>query len=474
MNKKRFASAAVSALLAACAGLPSRPPPPVLHEEVPIAGINTPGTGQWPDSQWWKRYNDPQLDGLIELALKGSPTLSAAQTRFDSAIQTVRAARAAAGVRADGSATWERQRLSDSGLIPPKFLGFNWYSQGDIGLHLSYTFDWWGKQHALIESVVDQMHAAEAESAAASLTLASAVTDTYFGWQSDQARLVLTQEVVQGAEKIRELDALRVGSGIDSPDLLSQADADVATAREQVVELEGSAQLRRVALAALAGVSVDALPALNARPLPQIDSKLPDNVRIDLIARRPDIVASRWRVESAARNVDEARAEFFPDISISALAGLSAIDMSKLLRASSAVYALTPALHLPIFDGGLIRARYGVSQAELDAAVASYNSTLIDAARELGTQALTAQQLDAQRKQRSVQIDSAQALLDSSIAREHQGLTDLRIVLNTGVALLQQRDALLQLDTQALSTNIALTKALGGGYTAPTATEPKN
>lgn len=474
MNKKLIAVTAASALLAACAGLPGKPVPPKLSNEVPMAGADTPANGKWPDAKWWKRYNDPQLDALIEQALQGSPSLTAAQTRFDSAVQTVRAASAAAGVRADANASWVRQRMSDSGLIPAQFLGFNWYSQADIGLKLSYTFDWWGKQHALIESVVDQMHAAEAESAAASLALTTAVADTYFGWQSDQARLDVAQTITRGAVKIRELSELRVNSGIDPQDVLSQADSDVAQAREQIVQLENSAKMRRVALAALVGVPQEKLPEFKPQPLPAVDVQLPSNVSVDLIARRPDIVASRWRVESAARDVDQARADFFPDISINALAGLSAIDMSKLLRASSSVFNVGPALHLPIFDGGLIRARYGISQAQLDAAVASYNSTLLDAARDLSTQALAAQQVGALRKERKTQLDAAKAQFDSAIAREHQGLTDLRVPLHIDVLFQQQRDGMVLLDTQAISADIAMTKALGGGYITSVQPETKN
>jgi len=474
INRKLLMVAAAAAVLSACAGMPGKPVPPKLNTEVPMAGVDAPANGQWPDAKWWKRYNDPQLDALIDLAMQGSPSLAAAQTRFDSAVQTVRAASAAAGVRADANATWVRQRMSDSGLIPPQFLGFNWYSQADLGLKLTYTFDWWGKQHALIESVVDQMHAAEAESAAASLALTTAVADTYFGWQSDQARLEVAQTITRGAVKIRELSELRVNSGIDPQDQLSQADSDVALAREQIVQLQSSAKLRRVALAALVGVSPEKLSELKPQSLPNVDTQLPANVSIDLIARRPDIVASRWRVEAAARDVDQARADFFPDISINALAGLSAIDMSKLLRASSSVFNFGPALHLPIFDGGLIRARYGISQAQLDAAVASYNSTLLDAARDLSTQALTSQQIGALRQERNTQLEAAKAQFDSALAREHQGLTDLRVPLHIDVMYQQQRDAMLLLNTQAISADIAMTKALGGGYATPELPETKH
>lgn len=464
----RFAAPLCVALLAGCAGWPSPPPAPALREDVPLAGVERPGpgAGNWPDAQWWKQYRDPQLDALIALSLRGAPTLVTAQTRFNSALQNVRAASAASGARVDASGIWTRQRMSDSGLIPPKFLGFHWYSQADLGLQFSYDFDWWGKQRAVVESVVDQVHAAEAENATALLTLTSAVADTYFGWQADQARLALAREVVDRQLRVRDIDALRVSSGIDVPDVLQQAEGNLASSREVVAALEGSAQLRRVVLAALAGVSPQALPDLKPAPLPRVDSRLPANASIDLIARRPDIAASRWRVESAARNVDAARADFFPDISIKALAGLSAIDMDKLFRAGSRVFNFGPALHLPIFDGGLIRARYGISQADLDAAVSAYNSALVDAAREVATQALTAQQIDARRKERRAEVDAATALRDSAGARERQGLTDARPTLLADAMLLQQRDGVIALDAQAVATDIALKKSLGGGYLA--------
>ncbi len=129
--------------------------------------------------------------------------------------------------------------------------------------------------------------------------------------------------------------------------------------------------------------------------MPEIDGTLPENASTDLLARRPDIAASRWRVEAALRRADQARAEFYPDISISALAGLSSIDMGKLFTTGSRVFNVAPALHLPIFESGRLEARFGASKAELDAAAAQYDSTVVSAAQDVATQALTAQQIAA-------------------------------------------------------------------------------
>ena len=105
-------------------------------------------------------------------------------------------------------------------------------------------------------------------------------------------------------------------------------------------------------LAALVGRSVSELPPLTPKPLPAFPGALPDNVRIDLISRRADITASRWRVEAAERSLASARAEFFPDVSINALLGVSSLDVGKLLEYGSRVPQVSAAIHLPIFDAG--------------------------------------------------------------------------------------------------------------------------
>jgi multidrug efflux system outer membrane protein len=450
-----------------CAGLPARQPPAQLPSAVPLDGLAAAAGGAWPEAQWWKHYQDPVLDELIELGLGSSPTLATAHARYDSARQSVRIAGAAAGARVDASADMERQRLSDNGLIPPPLLGFHWYNQADLGLQASYTFDWWGKQRDAVEAAVDQAHAAEADHTAAALMLASSIADTYFGWQADQSRLALARERAGVVERERSIAAARVAADLDTVDDTKRSDLALAAVHEQIAALEGSAQLRLVALAGLVGRAPTELPQLQMKPLPALSGSLPDDVKIDLIARRADITASRWRVEAAQRNLDAARAEFFPDVSVNALLGLSSIDVGKLLEYGSRVPEATAAIHLPIFDAGRLKARYGASQAAIDSAVSSYRETLVGAAQDVATQATSRAQIVAQRSQRSIEVDAAHELEGSAAARVRQGLTDSRAELAATESWIEQRDALLQLDAAALSADIALQRALGGGYEDP-------
>jgi outer membrane protein, multidrug efflux system len=468
VSMSRVAAAVLVALTVGCAGLPPKQHKPVqLPNSAPLEGFEAATGGEWPAQEWWKRYQDPTLDELIALGSVNSPSLATAHARYDSARQSVRLAAAESGAHVEASADADRQRLSDNGLFPPRLLGFSWYNQFDLGLQASYTFDWWGKQRDAVEAAMDQAHAAQADRSAAALLLASSIADTYFGWQSDQNRLSLAREKAAAVESQGQVTAARVRAELDSADELSSSDLALAAAREQIAALEGSAKLRVVALAALVGRSIGELPPLATKPLPSFPGVLPDNVKIDLIARRADITASRWRVESAEKSLASARAEFFPDVTVNALLGLSSLDVGKLLEYGSRVPQVSAAVHLPIFDAGRLKARYGGAAAAIDSAVSSYQDTVISAAREVAMQATTRAQIDAQRVQRARQVEAALRMKNTAAARVRQGVNDSRSELMATASWIEQRDAMMQLDAAALSADVALQRALGGGYESP-------
>jgi multidrug efflux system outer membrane protein len=452
------------ALLVACAGLPPKQKAVQLSDAAPLDGLSMESGGNWPAQEWWKRYQDSTLDQLIELGGANSPSLATAHARYDSARQSVRLAAAESGAHLEASADADRQRLSENGVFPPRLLGFTWYNQFDLGLQASYTFDWWGKQRAAVEAAMDQAHAAQADRSAAALMLASSIADAYFGWQSDQNRLWLAKEKENAVASQARVSGARVRADLDSEDELSSADLALAAAREQVAYLQGSAELRVVALAALVGRPISDLPPLSLKPLPSFPAILPDNVKIDLMSRRADITASRWRVEAAERSLASARADFFPDVTVNALLGLSSLDVGKLLEYGSRVPQVSAAIHLPIFDAGRLKARYGGAQAAIDAAVSSYQDTVIGAARDVATQATTRAQIEAQRAQRVKQVEAAQRMKNTAAARVRQGLSDSRSELMATQSWIDQRDGLIQLDSAALSADISLQRALGGGY----------
>lgn len=454
--------AAACSTLAAC-HVPPKPNMPDLTTTSPLDGIPT-SNADWPHRDWWTRYNDDDLNAIESLALAKSPDLAVAQARFKEAEQAIDVARANAGVSIDGNVQVQRERLSEHGLIPSKFLGFNWYNQGDVGAQFKYDFDFWGSHRAEIAASVSRTRAASAERETAATMLTAAVADSYFNWQLDMAHIGFSNQSMALEQKIRAIADARVKHGLDPEDILQQADAEVAAMREDVATYTWAAQMRRAAIAALIGISPSELPEFHARPLPAFVGALPASAGLDLVARRPEVQASRWRVEAAVRDMDVARAAFYPDVSISAMIGLSSIDLGKLFQAGSRVFDAGPALHLPIFEGGRLEARYGSSQAALDSAIADYNKAVIDAAHDAANQALTLAQIQARRTERAGQIAAAERLYQSSLSRGKRGLTDARAEYNASIELIRQHDADTQLVAAGISAEIALTKALGGGY----------
>ncbi len=157
-------------------------------------------------------------------------------------------------------------------------------------------------------------------------------------------------------------------------------------------------------------------------------------------------------------------------MSINALAGVQSIDVTTLINYGSRVPAASAAIHLPLFDAGRLKARYGASQAAVESAAASYRETVVAAARDVATQATTLAQLEAQRTQRAIELDAALELRASAAARVRQGVADSRTELAAAQSLIEQRDALLQLDAASVSADIGLKRALGGGYEGTTST----
>ncbi|HEX9138684.1 MAG TPA: efflux transporter outer membrane subunit, partial [Steroidobacteraceae bacterium] len=457
-------------LLGGCITPPPKASAPALPQSAPIDATDPELAGTWPERQWWLRYGDATLNALIERALQDSPDVAAAGARFEAAGAAAKQVAASAGPQVSADADAERQRLSDNGLLPPRLLGFNWYNTIDLGLKASYSFDWWGLHRDQLRSAVDSQRALAAERDAAALALAVSVASEYFAWQADHARQELAAERVVLADREVAIVGARVNAQIARIDELQQAKQALYATQDHAVETATAEQIDRIALAALLGCSPAQLPSLTARPLPQLPVVLPANASIDLIARRPDIAASRWRIEAATEDRLAARAGFMPDVSLNALLGLSSIQFSRLLEYGSRAPAFGAAIHLPIFDAGALRAGYRRSQANLAAAVDDYRAVLIGAAKEVNTQLETRATQSKELALRADQLNAAEQLQQAAAQRLAGGLSDARPEIDSQIQVLTAREAQLQSAYLELSADLALIHALGGGYS----TEPKS
>jgi len=458
----RRLSLAAALCLTACAGLPPREIAPSLPAAAPL--LKASAGSAWPRPEWWQDFGDATLDHLVERALANSPDLATAQARLDVARAAVGATiagyRAQLGAGADAS----RQRLSDNGLFPPAFLGFHWYNQFDLGLQGSYTLGKSPRHRSATLAMLDAQHAATAERDAVALTLAGDIIQTYYGWQSDQLRLELAVQRVAAATELESILGAQVAAGIVRDEESRRAELDTLATRDEQREVEISAQLRLITLAALLGDAPAELPALTVQPWPDLKSGLPENATLDLLARRPDIAAARWQVESALQHREAARSDFYPDVSFKALLGVTSLELGSLLESGSAAHSLGAAVHLPLFDGGALRAAYARRNAELDGAVAGYRSSVVGAAREVNTQLAARATLEQLIALRAQAVLAAEALHASAAARATAGLSDERPVISATLLVLARRDAAAQAQLSRLSAELELIRALGGGY----------
>lgn len=474
---RRLAVLGAALLMGACAPA-VRPPSFAPREDVPIAGLPTTQAG-WPQPEWWKRYSDPQLDHIVDLAMRGSPDMEQAEARYRAAMRAVDSARAELNPQVRGlvSGNHGYSDVAVKGEVPgaagsaQRFQlnpGSSWSNSGAAGALATWDIDLWGKQKDAVSAAVGQARAAEAERASAATSLQYNVVNTYYDWQAQQARLAVAQHAAHSSADYRELVELRVHGGLDDPTNLDQADGQLAQQRRAVAQLEGASSLDVVQLAALAGVSPRDLGTLTPSALPTPDASLPADARLGLLARRPDITAARWQIEASSKNIDQARKAYYPDVSLMALGAFLRTypDLGSGTRTDLSLGNIGPSIQLPLFSGGRLRAQFESAQAQLDSAVAQYDGAVVQAAGQIAQGVTTLQMLDDQRVQVDRQYEASAAQRTKAADRRSKGLIDDRTWLNADMQLDQQRDARLQLTSQMLSANLSLIHALGGGYYA--------
>ncbi|WP_395063255.1 efflux transporter outer membrane subunit [Paraburkholderia silvatlantica] len=420
--------------------------------------------GHWPSADWVDQFGDAQLKALIAEALQGSPSVEQAKARVAQAQAYSETAKAGTLPRVDASYTLTRQQFSSTALIPPPYAG-SWQTENKGLLTASYDLDLWGKNREALRAAVSETAASEADEEMVKLTLDTSIARTYNQLARLYALRDIAQEEVTRREQIDRITAGRIATGLDTQVERKTAQANLATSRSRVSALDGSILTTRYQLAALMGKGPDRGLAITRPTLGVGDEvRLPDNLPADLVSRRPDIVAARWRVDAITHEVKEAKAEFYPDINLSAALGLDAFGFGRFLTAASRTASVGSAIHLPIFDGGELRAQLKGRYAEFDYAVAAYDQTLIGALSGVATQLAQIRSSDAQLVDAQTAQQAARDADQLAITQYKGGLTNQLTVLNADVTALNADEAIANLKMDRRDQQIALASDLGGGY----------
>ncbi|CAM3785335.1 efflux transporter outer membrane subunit [Paracidovorax anthurii] len=417
-------------------------------------------------ADWWRGFGNAQLDALVDQALAQSPSLKLAEARIARAEAFTETARAADHPQVNGSLDATRQRYSANGQFPPPLAGST-ENSATGRLTGNWELDFFGKNRAAIDAAVGSANAAIADAQAARVLLAANVVRQYVELARLQAQSEVAERTLAQRTETLALVRDRVAAGLDTRLEEQQSEGSLPETRQQIEALREQTALARNALDALVG-QPGAAQALAVPPLASLRPiALPATLPADLLGRRADIAAARWRVEAATQDVAVARAQFYPNVSLTAFVGLSSLGLDNFAKGGSREWGVGPAIRLPIFEAGQLRANLRGKAADVDAAVESYNAALLDAVHEAADQIASARSIERQTAEQQRAQQSAENAYAIAQQRYGAGLGNYLNVLTAETSVLQQRRQAVDLAARRLDSQARLSRALGGGYAAP-------
>jgi len=455
-------------LVSACAPDLGPLPEPKAVENYDAAKTLKAAERAWPKADWWVAYNDPQLTSLIEEAVKGAPEVRIADARLRAAVAAQSQARGALGIASGAEAMVPTVKQSLNTGFPDEFKTFlpkKFHVGGQVDVQAYYDFDIAGKNRARLAAATSEADAAAVEARAARLSLSTAVATAY----ADLVRLTVERDMAASAIRVRKdslaLVTARVKQGLDTKAAAAQAEAALETAKTRSAAIDGQISLVRNQIAALLGKGPDrgqdiALPKRpDVRPI-----GVPANLPAELLGRRPDIVAARLRVEAAAERIKVARADFYPNINLTGLLGLQAFDIADVLTGDSLMGHFGPAIQLPLFPGDSLKGALKGARATYAMEVAQYDRTVTTAFKDVADVLASEKALSAQTAHARAAETAAEQAWRLIRLRYKGGLARYSEVLQAEDSLLGARTQVANLEAQTFAEDIALVRALGGGF----------
>ena len=440
----------------------------------PIVQPNVSAPAQWNEAaaqpstplstEWWSAFDSAELKALVDAALAGSPDLAIATERVRQAEAQVRIAGATLFPVLNLGAGTSRRVTDREGQPSQRSDASN------IAFSASYEVDLFGRNAAGVRAADASYRASGFDRDAARLTLIAGVATSYFEVLSLRGRLAIARENLAIAERVLSLVEVRARNGAASQLDVERQHAQVLSQRAALLPLE---QLEKQTLAALAvligrvpeGFGVKAASLADLR-IPEVNPGLP----AELLVRRPDLAAAEAQVAAANGNVAAARAALLPSIELTGSAGLTSAALLTFLSGPQSAVSLALSLFQPIFDGGRLRGQVAVSESRERELAEAYRKAILSAFSDV-EQALVAVSRSAQRE--AIQVEAQQRARNAlrlAEIRYREGADDLLTVLEAQRTLFQAEDQLASIRFDRLSATVALYKALGGGWSAESAT----
>jgi len=334
----------------------------------------------------------------------------------------------------------------------------------DFNLSSTLELDLFGRLAARADAARWNADAGAADRDLARVRLAAAIGHAYFELARAQRARQIAVEIETSRSQILDLVRRRVSAGFDTQVERRLAEVTVPEIRVDIERADEQIALARHSLALLAGQAPQAADAVDAQLPDENALSPPSALPLDLLARRADVAAAQRRVMAAMRSVDAARADFYPNVNLSALVGLNSLTTQLLFEGASRTWQIGPAIHLPLFDGGMLRAQLRSASADADAAIDAYDATVLQAASEVADALSSIASVRRQRSQQTLATSNAQAASDLAAIRYQAGLGNYLSVLTAQASVLTQRRVELDLEARAAALDVSLALALGGGF----------
>ena len=415
---------------------------------------------------WWKAFNDPVLDALIDRALHANLDLQGAEAR----LRAVRASRgiAAAARWPSVDATGSYQRERESANAPALDTPGETDNLFQAGFDARWELDLFGGARRAVEAAAADLDAAAEERNGVALSLLAEVARNYIDLRAGQRQLALARDNLAASQDMLNLTRARYQGGL-------AADLDVARAEAQATEiaarmppLETACQAAVHRLSVLLGQSPgtlnDELAAL--QPIPIAPTGLPASLPSDLLRQRPDLRRAERQLAAATARIGVATAQLYPQFSLLGTAGLESAAAGDFFNSGSRFWAIGPSLSWPIFRAGRLQATIEVRDAQQQQALIAYRQALLIALEEVENAIVAYTREGTRRAALADSTNANQRAVDLARGLYGSGLSDFRAVLDAQRNLFDAQTALAQSDAALATDRVALCKALGGGWDA--------
>lgn len=455
---------AITSILAACAVGPDYRQPEIAGPDAFVGADGAQFSGAEVEREFWKQFNDPQLNDLIEEALSANHDVRIAMARL-------REARALRGeARLDLAPTVTEQGGHVETRASERQAPFTGVDRDQDYYETSFDafweLDFFGRARRGVEAASAEVQAAEAGLYNTQVIVTAEVARNYFELRGAQTRLEVARRNAENQRESLRLTTTRLQAGRGTQLDVSRAQAQLEATLGSIPDLESEVNRAMLRLAVLAGREPQALTAELSTPkdLPALPRTHSIGTPEALLRRRPDIVAAERQLAASTARIGIAVADLFPRISFVGSWGFDAVESSDLGDSGSETYAFGPSIRWAAFDLGRVRQRIKQREAASDVALARYEQTVLRALEE--TDASLTSYAKALVKQEHLRSSAEASLEAARIARVRfeNGAADFLTVLDAERSALQAEDALAQSETQTATALLAMYKALGGGF----------